>query len=59
METLGEGSRCIVLCDGKVVYASNREPSDKEVRNMEKNLGKVCYVLTEDPIEEWPALNQS
>jgi hypothetical protein len=51
-ESLGKGSRYIVLCDGKVVYASNREPSDEEVRNLEKNTGKVCYVLTEDPIEE-------
>ena len=51
-ESLGKGSRYIVLCNGKVVYASNREPSDEEVRNLEKNLGKVCYVLTEDLIEE-------
>jgi predicted transcriptional regulator len=51
-ESLGKGSRYIVLCDGKVVYASNREPTDEEIRNLEKNLGKVCYVLTEDPIEE-------
>lgn len=51
-ESLGKSSRYIVLCDGKVVYASSREPSDEEIRNLEKNLGKVCYVLTEDPIEE-------
>jgi hypothetical protein len=52
MEALGRSSRYIVLCDGKIVYASNHEPSDEEIRNMERNLGKVCYVLTEDPIEE-------
>ncbi|TDA41536.1 MAG: hypothetical protein DSO07_04045 [Thermoproteota archaeon] len=60
MEALRRGSRYIVLCDGKVVYASNREPSDEEIRSMERNLGKVCYVLTEDPIEEscWiPVMN--
>lgn len=51
-ESVGKSSRYIVLCNGKVVYASNREPSDEELRNLEKNLGKVCYVLTEDPIEE-------
>jgi len=49
---LGRGSRYIVLCDGKVVHRSNHEPSDEEIRNLERNLGKVCYALTEDPIEE-------
>ena len=52
MEALRRGSRYIVLCDGKVVYASNREPSDEEIRSIERNLGKICYVLTEDLIEE-------
>ena len=51
-ESMGKGSRYVVLCDGRVVYASGREPSDEEIRGMEKNLGKACYVLTEDPIEE-------
>jgi len=52
MEALGRSLRYIVLCDGKIVYASSHEPSDEEIRSMERNLGKVCYVLTEDPIEE-------
>lgn len=51
---LGKGSRHIILCDGKIVHASSHEPSDEEIRNLEKKLGKVCYVLTEDPIEECP-----
>lgn len=41
-----------MLCDGKVVYASSREPKDEEIRSLERKLGKVCCVLTEDPIEE-------
>jgi len=49
---LVKGSRHIILCDGKVVQASSYEPSDKEVKDLENRLGKVCYVLTEDPIEE-------
>lgn len=49
---LGGRSRYIVLCDGKVVYASSREPKDEEIRSLERKLGKVCYVLTEDPVEE-------
>ena len=49
---LTKKSRYVVLCDGKVVYSSNREPSDEEIRNLERRLGKVCYVLTRDPIEE-------
>jgi len=49
---LGKSSRYIILCDGKVVQASNHEPSDKEVEDLENKLSKVCYVLTEDPIEE-------
>ena len=51
---LTKESRYVVLCDGKVVYSSNREPSDEEIRDLEKRLGKVCYVLTRDPIEEVP-----
>lgn len=51
-DQLGRGSRYIVLCDRRVLHASNHEPSDEEIRNLEKKLGKVCYVLTDDPIEE-------
>ncbi len=49
---MGKGSRYIVLCNGKIVLTSSREPSDEEVRDLEKKLGKVCYILTKDPIEE-------
>ncbi len=51
---LGRGSRYVVLCDGNVVDASSREPSDEDIKALERELGKVCYVLTEDLIEESP-----
>ncbi|HID90561.1 TPA: hypothetical protein EYP44_01210 [Candidatus Bathyarchaeota archaeon] len=53
-EQLRGGSRYVILCDGKVVRTSSNEPSDEEVRDLEARYGKVCYVLTEDPIEEAP-----
>lgn len=45
-------SRYGVLCNGKVVYSSRHEPSDEEVIELEKKFGKICYVLTKDPVEE-------
>lgn len=52
-----KGSRFAVLCDGKVVGTTSHEPSDEDVRDLERRLGKVCYVLTKDLIEESPWSN--
>lgn len=48
------GAQSIVVCDGKVVYASrNRyEPPDEELRRMEDEMGKPCYVVTGEPLIE-------
>lgn len=49
---LKKGSRFIVLCDKRVVLSSDHEISDEDVRELEQKYGKVCYVITEDLIEE-------
>jgi len=49
---LKRGSRFLALCDRRVVFSSDREISDEEVRELERKYGKVCYVITEDLIEE-------
>lgn len=46
------GSRFVVLCDKRVVFSSDREISDEDIRELERKYGKVCYILTEDLIEE-------
>lgn len=51
-ERLKKGSRFLVLCDKKIVFSSDRELSDEKVREIEKKHGKVCYVVTEDLIED-------
>lgn len=51
-EAFGRGARYITICDGKVVSLGSKEPSDEEIRKLEETLGKVCYVLTEDMVEE-------
>jgi len=53
-QRLKEDSRFLALCDGRVVFSSDREISDEEVRELERKYGKVCYVVTEDLIEESP-----
>lgn len=55
---LGKSSRCVVLCDRKVVFSSSREPTNEEVENIERKYGKVCYIVARDLIEEgaWCAL---
>jgi len=47
-----QSSRYLVLCDGRIVKTADLEPTDEEVKHLEQRLGKVCYVLTQDRIEE-------
>ena len=49
---LKKGSRFLVLCDKRIVFSSDREISDEDVREIERKYGKVCYIVTEDLIEE-------
>jgi len=58
---LRRGSRYLILCEGKIVKTADREPSDEDVRRLERRFGKVCYVLTQDRIEEsrWGLLGSS
>ncbi len=51
-ESMKRGSRFVVICDGKVVFSSDREPRDEEVRGLEAKHGKVCYIITQDLVEE-------
>ena len=44
--------RFVILCDGRVVYRSNYEPTDDQVRSLEEKYGKPCYVFTRDLVEE-------
>ena len=54
----------LVLCNQKVVFASkNRyEPTDERIANLEKKMGKPCYVVTREPLIEemvgWPQLQK-
>jgi len=47
-------AQSIVLCNGKVIYSSkNRyEPSDEEIRKMEEEMGKPCFIITGEPMIE-------
>jgi len=47
-------SRFIALCGGRIVCSLDHEISDEEVRELERKYSKVCYVITEDLIEETP-----
>jgi len=51
-EFMKRGSHFLVICDGKVVLTSNQEIRDEEVRELERKYGKVCYVVTQDLVEE-------
>lgn len=51
-QCLKRGSRFLVLCDKRIVLSSDREISDEDVRELERKHGKVCYIITEDLIEE-------
>lgn len=48
------GARFLVLCDKRVILKSNDHegPLNREVRALEKEYGKVCYVITKDLVEE-------
>lgn len=48
------GAQSIVLCGGRVVYSSKKryEPSDEEIRRMEEEMGKPCFVVTGEPLIE-------
>jgi hypothetical protein len=47
-------ARSIVVCNGKVIYSSRKryEPSDEELKRMEEEMGKPCYVITGEPLIE-------
>jgi hypothetical protein len=47
-------AQSIVVCNGKVIYSSRKryEPSDEELKRMEEEMGKPCYVITGEPLIE-------
>jgi hypothetical protein len=47
-----KGVPFLVLCDRKVILRTAKEPSDEEIRELEKKHGRACYIIGQDFIEE-------
>lgn len=58
-QNIGKDARFLILCDRRVVASRSSEFSDGEIKRLELEHGKVCYIITEDLVEEspWSPLN--